>query len=309
MSKSVLSGLSPREIQAKIDTIPWYHEYDFPGGFRAKSTTPDTADHRALWGFLHSQMDRIDFRGKKVLEIGSWDGYWSFEAEKRGAARVLSTDDLSQNWSAGEGIHVARELLGSKIEVRQDVSVYRLQEALRNEGPFDIIIYFGVYYHLFDPFYAFSQIRHLCDPGTVVLADGPEGPALPEGTACYNLGDHTREFLPSQGALEQLVEASYFKVEHRAEFNTDRTQPGDDDPVGRKWRLRQAALALFGSRRQIREHARRLEPYTFFARRVCLQLQGFVGASRLHAYKPPFGLDKYDIRFNGQNKGQDAAAA
>jgi tRNA (mo5U34)-methyltransferase len=300
MSSSLLSGLSKQEIQAKIDRVPWYHEYDFPGGFRAKSSTPDTADHRALWGFLHEQLDKVDFKGKRVLEIGSWDGYWSFDAEKRGAARVLSTDDLSQNWSAGEGIQIARELLGSKIEVRQDVSVYSLKETLASEGPFDIIIYLGVYYHLFDPYYAFTQIRHLCGPDTIVLIDGPEGPALPEGTACLNFANHAIEFLPSKGALEQLVEAAYLTIEHRAEFNTDKNQPADTDPVGRKWRLRQAALALFGSREKIRQHAKQIEPYTFFARRVFFHAKGFQGASRLHAYKPPFGLECYDDRFNGQ---------
>jgi tRNA (mo5U34)-methyltransferase len=57
--------------------------------------------HRQIWAFIEQQLATVDFRGKRVLEVGSWDGYWSFWAERHGARSVLATDDLSQNWSAG----------------------------------------------------------------------------------------------------------------------------------------------------------------------------------------------------------------
>ncbi|MCY2947195.1 MAG: methyltransferase domain-containing protein [Planctomycetota bacterium] len=294
---SILPGLSHDEIQKLINQIPWYHEFEFGNGLKAHSTTPDVGDHKAIWHFLHHQLDAIDFQNKRVLEIGSWDGYWSFEAEKRGAAYVLSTDDVSQNWSAGQGIHLAKELFGSNIDIKQDVSAYQLEAKLKGEGPFDIIIYFGVYYHLFDPLYAFSQIRHLCGPNTVVLIDGPEGPALQKNTAFLEFANHAAEFLPSRGALEQLIEASYLKIDDRAEFETDHTQPKDTDPIGRFWRLRHAILALFGNRQQLCEHAKRIWPHYSFSQRVFLKASAFTGKSRLHAYRPPFGLDKYDNRF------------
>jgi tRNA (mo5U34)-methyltransferase len=294
---SNLIGLSHKETQKLINQIPWYHEFEFGNGLKAHSTTPDVADHKAIWQFLHQQLDSIDFCKKRVLEIGSWDGYWSFEAEKRGAAYVLSTDDVTQNWSAGQGIHLVKELLGSRINIRQDVSVYQLEAKIKENGPFDIIIYFGVYYHLFDPFYAFTQIRHLCGHNTTVLIDGPEGPALQKNTAFLEFENHAAEFLPSRGALEQLIEASYLKIEHRAEFETDHYQAKDSDPIGRLWRLKHAGLALFGNRHQLREHAKRISTKFSFSQRVFLKASPFTGKSKLHAYKPPFGLDQYDTRF------------
>jgi len=89
-------------LQAEIDSVAWYHEFDFGNGHTARSRTPDVAAHRRLWNFIEEGLSRIDFRGKTVLDIGCWDGYWSFYAERHGAASVLATDDLSQNWSTGE---------------------------------------------------------------------------------------------------------------------------------------------------------------------------------------------------------------
>ena len=46
--------------------------------------------HRKLWRFIEAQLDLLDFRGKTVLDIGCWDGYWSFYAERRGAREVVA---------------------------------------------------------------------------------------------------------------------------------------------------------------------------------------------------------------------------
>jgi tRNA (mo5U34)-methyltransferase len=110
------------EIQKRIDAVTWYHEFDFGNGLKARSTTPDVVDHRVIWAGIQARLDRVDFAGKSVLEIGCWDGYWSFYAEKRGAAEVLATDDISQNWASGQGLPLARELLNSSIAVDQHSS-------------------------------------------------------------------------------------------------------------------------------------------------------------------------------------------
>ena len=112
--------MAAREQQARIDQVSWYHEFDFGGGLQARSRTPDIENHRSLWQFIEKNLEDVDFRGKTVLEIGSWDGYWSFYAERRGAKEVLASDDLTQNWASGEGILLARELLNSGIEIRQN---------------------------------------------------------------------------------------------------------------------------------------------------------------------------------------------
>ena len=158
-----------RAVQAEIDAVPWFHEFDFGNGLQARSKEPDTESHRDLWEFMKKQLDEIDFAGKTVLDVGCWDGYWSFYAEQRGARSVLATDDKTQNWSNGGGVMLARRLLNSSIEVNQNLPVYELASLNRT---FDIILCLSVYYHLVDPFYAFAQLRQCCHPGTMLDARG-----------------------------------------------------------------------------------------------------------------------------------------
>src|SRR5207237_1489982 len=82
--------------------------------------TPDLTAHRELRRFIEDQLDRLDFQDKTVLDIGCWDGYWSFYAERRGARLVLATDDKSQNWAGSDGLMLARGLLDSKMEPHLD---------------------------------------------------------------------------------------------------------------------------------------------------------------------------------------------
>ncbi len=146
------------EQQRRINEIPWYHEFNFPNGLKARSGTPDIRSHRKIWAFVAAQLDRMEFQGKTVLDLGCWDGYWSFYAERRGARRVLATDDRSQNWAGSAGVLLAKELFKSSIETNLNLSVY---DAAKIGETFDIILCLGIYYHLVDPFYAFSQIRHV----------------------------------------------------------------------------------------------------------------------------------------------------
>lgn len=271
-------------LQARIDAVRWYHEFDFGNGLRAQSCTPDVAIHRPMWRFVEQQLDAIDFRGKSVLDVGCWDGYWSFYAERRGAARVLAVDDASQNWSDGQGIWLARELLESRVEIDQRVSVYELAGLGRK---FDIILLLGVYYHLFDPYHALAQIRHCCHADSLVLIEGNEALGLPAKAAMLDLDQRTSRFLPTREALEDLLRAAYFKVEvaHAMDFPLERPSWG--------WRLRMAARAILGDRAGVAA----LTGPLLAARRVFLRCTPFNGVNVAHDYRPPFGLQVYDGRF------------
>ena len=62
-----------------------------------------------------------DLSGRTVLDIGAYDGFYSFEAERRGAARVLATDSWTWNWpgsDARRNFDLAHDVLESKVETR-----------------------------------------------------------------------------------------------------------------------------------------------------------------------------------------------
>lgn len=72
------------DLLMKVQGIPyWYHKIELPYGI----VTPG-------WAPIDSSAYRIpaDLTGKYILDIGAWDGYWTFEALKRGAAKVVSID-------------------------------------------------------------------------------------------------------------------------------------------------------------------------------------------------------------------------
>ena len=123
----------------------WYHKLDLCG-----TVTPgihDPRDTELSMGFPKS------FKGKRVLDVGCADGYYSFAAEKLDASEVVAIDE--REW----GSKTAKALLDSKVQFRI-MSVYDLSP--EKNGLFDIVILFGVLYHLKHPLLALEKIRAVC---------------------------------------------------------------------------------------------------------------------------------------------------
>ena len=246
-------------LQRRIDEISWFHDIDFANGLKARTTTRDAESHRNLWSWMEGELDKISFAGKAVLDIGCWDGYWSFYAEKRSAAYVLASDDSTQNWSGNRGLVLAKEIMNSAVDVRTDVSVY---EAAKLEKRFDIILCMGVYYHLVDPFYAFSQIRSCSHENSIVVFEGDFAPdwfISPKEAVYYEFGHDVRCFVPTVFSLRKMIEANYFKVLSESIYHGTPATP---------------------------------------VNRVLLTCQPFSGENKLHCTSPPFGLHEYDPRFS-----------
>lgn len=268
------------DIQRQIDEITWYHEFDFGNGLATRARTHDVAEHRAFWRNIENQLAQVDFVGKTVLDVGCWDGYWSFYAERRGAKHVLAADDVSQNWAGNRGLQLARSLLHSSIETRDDVSVYDLQSLGQT---FDVVLCLGVYYHLVDPFHALAQIRHCCHENTVVVFEGDASLGLPDGAIHYEVADPNLPiFVPSPDGFAGMLRACYFDVVSQQSWPPEKAERPS-------WKKRlELALRALGSRR------RPLPPEMVRLTSVCRPVDDI---NPLHVYRPPFGLHRYDPRF------------
>lgn len=124
----------------------WFHSVALADGTMTAGTKPHD--------ILRSEeaiVFRDDLTGKSVLDIGAWDGYFSFAAERRGAASVLSTDHFS--WSGpGWGDKAGYDLLHCALDsacASLDVDVFALDP--QQLGQFDVVLFLGVLYHLKDP--------------------------------------------------------------------------------------------------------------------------------------------------------------
>ncbi|HEY8641609.1 MAG TPA: TIGR04290 family methyltransferase, partial [Candidatus Dormibacteraeota bacterium] len=84
------SPLDVEQLKREVAAHRWFHTIDLGDGV----VTPGDDDSPAKLRTL-GLPDRLD--GLSVLDVGAWDGFFSFEAERRGAARVLATDDFC--WS------------------------------------------------------------------------------------------------------------------------------------------------------------------------------------------------------------------
>jgi tRNA (mo5U34)-methyltransferase len=103
--------------------------------------------------------------GLSVLDIGCWDGFYSFECEKRGAERVVASDVWET--SGRSAFDFARDQLGSKVEPLE-VSVYDLDP---HAGRFDVVLFLGVLYHLKHPLLAIEKVASMTKPGGLAIVD------------------------------------------------------------------------------------------------------------------------------------------
>lgn len=134
-----------RTWRKKFENKGWWHSFELPDGTKIDGVNGLDGQKRRIAQFPIPE----DLRGKRVLDIGAWDGWFSFEMERRGAD-VLAID----NWD-NPRFHEARRLLNSRVDYRQ-LDVYDLKPA--RIGRFDIVLFFGVLYHLKHPLLALERV-------------------------------------------------------------------------------------------------------------------------------------------------------
>lgn len=154
-------GFDPAALRRRAAAISWYHRMDLGHGV----STDGVNDPGATLPRLHLPA-RLD--GLSVCDVGAWDGFYSFEAERRGAARVLATDSYSWGgggWGTKAGFELAREALGSRVEA-VTVDVMDLDPATL--GTFDVVLFLGVLYHVKDPLGALERVASVASGMAIV---------------------------------------------------------------------------------------------------------------------------------------------
>ncbi len=158
----------------------WYHTIELAPGI----VTPDAVyDHRPI-------VDHVlpaSLEGKTVLDVGTADGFWAFEMERRGAKRVVALDiavmeqsdvlprrkaQLPDDWARSENycaerFWTAHAMRGSQVEYRTG-SIYELSP--ETFGTFDVVYFGSLLVHLFNPLQALINIRSVTRE--MVIAEG-----------------------------------------------------------------------------------------------------------------------------------------
>jgi 2-polyprenyl-3-methyl-5-hydroxy-6-metoxy-1,4-benzoquinol methylase len=143
--------LTDDEVRAEIATVQnWYHSIEIRPGI----VTPGTMGNEVAVVLHHLHLPE-DCRGLRVLDLGTRDGLFAFEIERRGG-EVLAVDYMAAELT---GFPVAARLLGSRVPFL-NANIYQLRP--EDIGTFDIVLALGLLYHLPDPLGALRIMRKLC---------------------------------------------------------------------------------------------------------------------------------------------------
>jgi tRNA (mo5U34)-methyltransferase len=234
------------DLASRVREHGWYHTLDLPGGV----TTHGLFDLRHLPAQLPIP---ASLAGMRCLDVGTADGFWAFELERRGAAAVVAVDvadpstrDVTYGTVPAEGavargvstFALAASALGSGVEWR-DVGVYDLSPDV--VGTFDFVFIGSLLLHLRDPVRALLAVRSVLNPGGRLLSHDSISLSLtlraPRLPAAVLHGQNEQEWwIPNRAGRRREIEAAGFRV----------VQSGGITWV--KWRGPRATL------RSVREH-------------------------------------------------------
>ncbi len=216
------------DLAAEVAGARWYHGMELPGGI----VTPGDYD-------LTDAARRIplpsSLAGKRCLDVGTRDGFWAFEMERRGAEEVIATDlddpealDFPEPRSKltqatrealarrDSAFHIAHRAFGSRVE-RRDLSVYDLSPG--KVGRFDFAFIGTLLLHLRNPVDALAAIRRVLEPdGRLMSNDAVSLPLSllrPRTPSAEVVMRSPRPFwwVPNVAGRRQLVRAAGYQIE------------------------------------------------------------------------------------------------
>lgn len=217
--------LSFNDIRKQVSTVKnWYHQIELAPGI----ITPGVNNSKEVLDLLDLP---ADCRNLRVLDLGTRDGYFAFELEKRGAS-VVATDYVP---SGTTGFDVVKNILKSqRVEYIQD-NIYNLNP--KRYGQFDIVLFLGLLYHLPDPLKALRLIRSVSRGLMYIETQGidnafllPNGQLVPLITVSPQLekipimqfypkkslnNDPSNYWAPNLICLEKMLEETGFTILNR----------------------------------------------------------------------------------------------
>lgn len=227
------------EILRQINSVSWYHTLDFGNGIK----TPGSFDHAPLLA-QYKLPARLD--GKRVLDVATFDGFWAFEFEKRGAKEVFALDldrpadldwppkrraqitDTEKAARFGGGFEIAKNHLNSSVQ-RVVCNVYDLSP--EKFGMFDVVHSGDFLIHLSNPVKALQNMANVCTEYALISdACFPDLDAVGVGPILIYHGgrDNPTWWWPSVKALENMIlDAGFTRVEMLNRFTHGyRVKPG-----------------------------------------------------------------------------------
>jgi tRNA (mo5U34)-methyltransferase len=151
--------MSDQELRERVNDLTqvyWHHTIRLLPDVvtnGAKTAAMLEAERAAILGV-------IDLADRSVVDVGSWNGYFAFEARKAGASRVIATDSYCwrhPGFRGRETFELARECLGIDVEAKEIDPT----EFPGDMAPVDVVLFLGVFYHMIDPIMVLRKVASL----------------------------------------------------------------------------------------------------------------------------------------------------
>lgn len=191
----------------EVRGIRWFHRLDL-NGLQTPGIDP-SPNKLATLGIPD------DLAGQSVLDIGAWDGFFSYECERRNAARVLATDYFcwtGEGWGTKAGFDLAHRVYKSRVESHV-IDVMNLSPG--EVGTHDLVLFLGVLYHLKHPLLALEKVASVTR-GMLILETHVDmldcsRPAAAFYPGTELLGDPTNWFGPNPAMIESMLRTVGFR--------------------------------------------------------------------------------------------------
>lgn len=227
--------MNTASLEDRVEKFSWYHTLELGPGV----VTRGLFDHRSM---TDRYLIPPDLTGMRCLDVGTMDGFWAFELERRGASEVHAVDledPDALDWpvslrastvktmdeTKGERFALAKEALGSRVQ-RHLRSVYDIDTDL---GLFDFVFCGDLLVHLKDPATALERMRRVCSATTVICTPVKHFRfARNKPVAEFDGIDNFQWWLPNEKALERMMIAAGYSggVEMGRSFNLPATSGG-----------------------------------------------------------------------------------
>jgi len=144
----------------------WFQKIEIASGYWTPGWSDPAKEKLPYFGLPEN------LTGMRVLDIGCAEGYFSFEAERRGAREVIGIDSFPDSVRRFNIVKAARQSNATAFLM----NVYDLEP--KRLGTFDLVLFYGVFYHLKHPQYSLERIRSICTGELLFQTHIHEEPAL-----------------------------------------------------------------------------------------------------------------------------------
>lgn len=203
----------PRPIEGllgRIKSYHWFHSINLGEGI----VTPGIKTRIEISREADAIFGPISLHNRSVVDIGAWNGCFTVEAKRRGANRILAID--ADAWvDPGVRGKETFDLVMSRLGIDVETQLIDIQTASADTiGHWQVALFLGVFYHLFDPIAALKCLAAITEEVLVLethleLQD-VEKPAMAFYPGSELSGDASNWWAPNRAAVEALLKTVGF---------------------------------------------------------------------------------------------------